>query len=60
MKSKNDQSTAAYVTPAVTTLQLSQEGGALCGSFENERFKGLGENDTAPSYGTGFEDYGWY
>ena len=48
-----------YESPACTPVEVSLEG-ILCASFGNESFKGMGENDTAPSYGSGEENNGWY
>lgn len=48
-----------YTAPMCTEMGISSEG-ILCESFSNEGFKGMGEGDTAPSYGTGQENNGWY
>ena len=59
MKQENIKMTGGYIAPAVTALEYSFEG-VLCASYGNESFKGMGEDDKAPSYGTGIEDFGWY
>ena len=48
-----------YHSPLCTPVDLSLEG-VLCGSFGNEGFNGMGEDGSAPSYGSGVENNGWY
>ena len=50
---------AEYKSPVCTLTDLPIEG-VLCGSFGNEGFNGMGEDGSAPSYGNGVEDNGWY
>lgn len=57
--SENAMGGADYMSPVCTPVEISSEG-ILCESFRNESFKGMGENDSAPSYGTGLTDNGWY
>jgi len=48
-----------YESPVCTPVEVFSEG-VLCESFGNESFKGMGDNDSAPSYGSGVENNGWY
>lgn len=47
-----------YTAPMCTIMRISSEG-ILCGSFGSEGFKGMGEDDSAPTYGAGLENNGW-
>jgi len=59
MNTKTIKGEAVYESPVCAPVEVFSEG-VLCESFGNESFKGMGENDTAPSYGSGVENNGWY
>ena len=56
---QNNQGGASYKSPVCTPVEVFSEG-VLCESFGNESFKGMGDNDSAPSYGSGEVNNGWY
>ena len=59
MNRKSFLTESDYCSPLCTPIDFSLEG-VLCGSFGNEGFNGIWEDDSAPSYGDGLDDNGWY
>ena len=58
-RKNNSVGGVVYESPVCTPVEVFSEG-ILCESFGNESFKSMGENDTAPSYGSGIDNNGWY